>query len=338
MLQVENFEYMMIPHEDILLATNNFDKVCLIGSGGYGEVYKAELKIKSKNKLGETLNTVAIKRIFSRKDEQGKEGFLTELDVLTCCEHPNVVSLVGFCVEESEWILVYEHASNGSLNAYLGSIDNKIYLTWAQCLKICIDIAKGLNYLHTNMEDKRMILHRDIKSDNILLGKNWEAKIADFGLSKFHPTNQHASTINTNNVAGTDFYLDPEYLRTGKLKKASDIYSLGVVLFEIFSGKLAYDSSFITENEKGLAPIARIHFEKGTLKGLLDPRLIKNAYELGFSRKVGPDHESLDAFSRIAYKCLAKTQGERPRIDVVIEELEKSLYIQVSQCLEIRSS
>ncbi|KAM0008178.1 putative protein kinase RLK-Pelle-CR4L family [Helianthus debilis subsp. tardiflorus] len=338
MLQVKNFEYMTIPLSDIKLATENFNEACLIGSGGYGAVYKAELKTNSRNKLGETLNTVAIKRIFSRKDDKGKEGFFTELDVLTRCEHPNIVNLVGFCVEESECILVYEYASNGSLNAYLGSTDNKIYLTWAQCLKISIDVAKGLRYLHTNMEDKRMILHGDIKSDNILLGKNLEAEIADFGLSKFRPANQQASTINTNNVVGTEFYCDPEYARTGKLKKASDIYSLGVVLFEIFSGKLAYESSFITENEKGLAAIARIHFEKGTLKELLDPRLTKNAYELGFSRKVGPDHESLDAFSRIAYKCLAKTQGERPRIDVVIEELEKALYIQVSQCLEIRSS
>ncbi|KAF5812809.1 putative protein kinase RLK-Pelle-LRR-I-1 family [Helianthus annuus] len=336
------FEHLRIPLNVILLATNNFDEKYLLGSGGYGEVYKAELndfniksslatKLKSEDGHPKLPNTVAIKRIFHREDSQGKEGFLAELEVLSKCEHRNIVSLLGFCVEGSEMLLVYEHVSNGSLDDYLGSIDKMVNLTWTQRLKICIEIAEGLNYLHTTMEDKKRIIHRDIKSDNILLGENWEAKIADFGLSKIQ-LNQHDSTINTNHIAGTNVYLDPEYAKTCKLKIVSDIYSFGVVLFEIFSGKLAYDSNFMKENEKGLAPVIRRHFKKGTLKEMLDPEILENAFELGFTGKVGPDHDSLKEFLKIAYPCIAKIQAHRPQTtEVVIKGLKSSLAFQVSQ-------
>ncbi|XP_076923744.1 uncharacterized protein LOC143585973 [Bidens hawaiensis] len=225
-LHIQVQEKIVIPLEVIRLATNNFDEKYLIGTGGYGAFYKAELsnihirsswaiKMKSKCDSPQILYTVAIKRILSREDNQGKEGFLAELDELRKCEHPNIVSLLGVCVEGREMLLVYEHASNGSLDEYLGSTDKLISLTWAQRLKMCIDIAHGLNYLHTYMKDKSRIIHRDIKSANILLGKNWEAKIADFGLSKVHSGNlEEASTINAKTIAGTEVYLDPEYART----------------------------------------------------------------------------------------------------------------------------
>ncbi|MFS7947073.1 putative protein kinase RLK-Pelle-LRR-I-1 family [Helianthus anomalus] len=155
-------------------------------------------------------------------------------------------------------------------------------LSWEQRIKICIDIAHGLDYIHTTMENKQKIIHRDIKSDNILLGDNWGAKIADFGLSIFHPVDHQASTINATKVAGTQVYLDPEYERTGELKKESDVYFFGVVLFEILSGRLAYDSVYTNENEKGLAPIVRQHFKKGTIKEIVDPSLKEeNAFTLG---------------------------------------------------------
>ncbi|KAM0037021.1 putative protein kinase RLK-Pelle-CrRLK1L-1 family [Helianthus debilis subsp. tardiflorus] len=274
------------------------------------------------------MSTVAIKRIFNR-DDGGKEGFLAEIDVVSRCEHPNIISLLGFCVEDNEMLMVYEHAPKKSLDGYLGST-NKVNPTWTQRLQMCIDIAHGLHYLHTNMGNKYGIIHGDIKSDNILLGENWEAKIADFGLSKVHHGYHHASTIKTNHIAGTNVYLDPEYARTGKLKKASDIYSFGVVLFEIFSGTLAYDQIYICENENGLAPIAKQHFEKGTLDKILDPKIRDEAHELISTLKVGPCLESLNAFSKIAYRCLAISQAERPTIEEVIKDLEKALKFQVS--------
>ncbi|XP_076899898.1 receptor like protein kinase S.2-like [Bidens hawaiensis] len=344
-------ERLKIPLEVIRMATNNFDEKYNIGSGAYGAVYKAELnhhdirsslamKVQNKDEYAKPPYTVAIKRIFSREDNQEKEVFLVELDVLSRCEHPNIVSLCGCCVEGSEMLLVYEYASNGSLDNYLESTDKKVNLTWAQRLKMCIDIAQGLNYLHTNMDEKRKIIHRDIKSANIVLGKNWEAKIADFGLSKLFPMNHQASTINTNIVAGTSVYLDPEYDRTGSLKRASDIYSFGVVLFEIFTGKVAYDPIYMKQKKRGLAPIARKHFEMGTLiKDMLDPNTMDDeAYELGLTLKLRPDHNSLNVFSRIAYQCGAKTQAERPTIEVVIKELNKALCFQENRLISLRIS
>ncbi|KAK9067268.1 hypothetical protein SSX86_014594 [Deinandra increscens subsp. villosa] len=336
-MKVQHLEHLKIRLEDILLATNNFDQKCCIGSGGYGEVYRAQLKMKTKDELIETPKTVAIKRIKSREDSQGSDGFLVERDMLSKCDHPNIVSLLGFCVEGNEMLLIYEYASNGSLDEYLRSIDKMTNLTWTQRLKMCIDIACGLNYLHTIFDNKKGIIHRDIKSDNILLGKDWEAKIADFGLSKFNTANTQASTINTK-LAGTNVYWDPEYAKTGRLKKASDIYSFGVVLFEIFSGKLAYDSNYTWENEKGLAPIARKRFRKGTLKEMLDPKIMDEASELGFTRKARPGHDSLNAFLRIAYLCIAKTQAARPTIQVVLNGLQKALDFQEDEMKTVKFS
>ncbi|GJW60518.1 kinase-like domain, phloem protein 2-like protein, partial [Tanacetum coccineum] len=225
-------------------------------------------------------------------------------------------------------ILVYEFLVNGSLDEYLGSTEKKINLTWNQRIQICLDIADGLRYLHTNMEGKPRIIHRDIKSANVLLDENWNAKIADFGLSKFHPANQPASTIQTNIVTGTEVYLDPEYSTTGKYKKESDIYSFGVVLFEVLSGRLAYDSLYLTENSKGLAPIARRRFNEGTLKELIDHKMMEEDGEQMFTLNRGPNQDSFNTFSKIAYQCLAETQAKRPTIEVIIEELYNALKFQ----------
>ncbi|KAJ0735717.1 putative protein kinase RLK-Pelle-LRR-I-1 family [Helianthus annuus] len=277
------------------------------------------------SKLPRRRSTVAIKYILNREDKHGEQGFLKEIDTLSSCKHPNIVCLLGFCYEPPHMILVYEHVSKGSLDDYLGSEGKTTNLSWEQRIKICIDIAHGLDYIHTTMENKQKIIHRDIKSGNILLGKNWEAKIADFGLSIFHPVDHMASTINATKVAGTQVYLDPEYERTGKLKKESDVYSFGVVLFEILSGRLAYDSVYTNENEKGLAPIVRQHFEKGTIKEIVDPSLKEeNAFTLG----KGPNQDSLNTYIIIGHRCLAEKQVERPTMKAVIEELVKALNFQ----------
>ncbi|PWA90232.1 protein kinase-like domain, Concanavalin A-like lectin/glucanase domain protein [Artemisia annua] len=339
-LKGKNLEHLEIRLNDIIQATNNFDEAYYIGSGGFGKVYKADLEHfdsshyssnegVDKCDLPRKRSTVAIKRI---NNPEGEQGFIAEIETLTSCKHENIISLLGFCYEgNGSMILVYEHASKGSLENYLGSSDKMANLNWLQRLNICLDVAHGLNYIHNNTDhNKQKMIHRDIKSDNILLGDSWKAKIADFGLSKFHPADQTASTIYTNIIAGTCMYLDPEYQKDGKLNKKSDIYSFGVVLLEILTGRLAYDYVYTKVNENGIAPIARDHFEKGTVMEIVDHKIKEETDEHVFSLSKGPNKESLDIFLEIAFRCVAETQAQRPTIKVVINELKKALDSQVS--------
>ncbi|KAK9068522.1 hypothetical protein SSX86_012636 [Deinandra increscens subsp. villosa] len=338
-----DLEHLKIKYDAIKLATENFAENYRIGSGGYGVVYKAELehfdssvvKENKQSKLPRRCSTVAIKRILNREDKEGEQGFIVEIETLSSCMHRNIVSLLGFCYEPPHMILVYEHVSNGSLDDYLGSKGKMTIFTWTRRIKICIDIARGLDYIHTTINNKQKIIHRDIKSANILLDENWEAKISDFGLSKFHPLDHMTSTINATKVAGTQVYMDPEYEMTGKLKKESDVYSFGVVLFEIMSGTLAYDPIYINKNEKGIAPIVRQHFENETIKEMVDPDLLE---ESNFTLSKGPNQDSLNTFSVIGYKCLNEKQAERPTMKVVIEELVKALNFQKSHKDALRIS
>ncbi|XP_035836063.1 probable serine/threonine-protein kinase PBL28 [Helianthus annuus] len=336
----KDLEHLKIGFDAIKLATENFSEKYRIGSGGYGDVYKAKLehidfsvvKDNKESELPRRRSTVAIKRIFNR---EGEHGFIAEVETLSSCMHPNIVSLLGFCHEPPHMILVYEHVSNGSLDDYLGREGKMTNFTWVQRIKICIDIARGLNYIHTTTDYKQKIIHRDIKSANILLDENWRAKIADFGLSKFHPHDHMASTLNASIVAGTQVYLDPEYERTGKLKKESDVYSFGVVLFEMLSGRLAYDLVYTNENEKGLAPIMRELFDKGKIKEIVDPNLKE---ESNFTLRKGLNQDSVNTFSIIGYKCLTEKQADRPTMKVVIEEFEKALNFEETHKDSLRIS
>ncbi|KAM0038432.1 putative protein kinase RLK-Pelle-LRR-I-1 family [Helianthus debilis subsp. tardiflorus] len=252
-------DFLKIPLREIRRATNGFSKACFVGSGGYADVYKAKLDFFNIDGLS------SMER--KSKDEMPKISKT----------HRNIVSLLGFCDEAGEMILVYEYAFKGSLGDYLVSGDKTTgILSWAERIQICLDIAHGISYLHTDMEGKLRIIHRDIKSDNILLDENLNAKLADFGLSKSHPMNQQPSTIYSKNIAGTTLYMDPEYMATGKYKRESDIYSFGVVLFEVLSGKVAYDSTYTNENDLGIAPVARRRFNEDTLKELIDPNIIED--------------------------------------------------------------
>ncbi|PWA53497.1 protein kinase-like domain, Phloem protein 2-like protein [Artemisia annua] len=331
-LRLKNLEHLKIGLNDIEMETEKFADKYFIGSGGYGMVYKAQLEhfdssnsssIEGKNKcdLPKKRSMVAIKRINNR---EGEQGFIAEIEILTSCKHENIISLLGFCDEDRDhMILVYELASKGSLEDYLGNSDKMTNLTWMQRLKICLDIAHGLNYVHNNTDqDKQKIIHRDIKSANILLGDNWKAKIADFGLSKIHPADENASTFNASTIAGTPMYFDPEYKKYGRLNKKSDIYSFGVVLFEVLTGRLAHHF------DKGIAPVARHHFEKGTIMEIVDRKIKEETDEHVFSLSKGPNKESLEIFSEIAFRCLAEIQAQRPTIDDVIYELKRALKCQ----------
>uniref|UniRef100_A0A0D6QRH3 non-specific serine/threonine protein kinase n=1 Tax=Araucaria cunninghamii TaxID=56994 RepID=A0A0D6QRH3_ARACU len=215
--------------DEIRAATKNFSRENIIGSGGFGNVYKGVLSDGS---------VVAVKR-FKNCSPAGDEGFVHEVQVISSIRHRNLVALRGFCtspgsLEGHQRIIVCEFMPNGSLHDHLFGCWAHRRLDWRSRCRIAVGMARGLAYLHRDVQPA--IIHRDIKASNILLDENFEAKVADFGLAKFTPEGvTHVST----RVAGTHGYVAPEYALYGQLTEKSDVYSFGVVLLELLSGKKA---------------------------------------------------------------------------------------------------
>ncbi|KAL8246284.1 hypothetical protein R6Q59_007500 [Mikania micrantha] len=299
---MERVQHLKIPLEEIKLATSNFSDENLIACDGFGKVYTGKLAASGHQ------NTVAVKRL-DRTLRHGDRQFSLEIQMLSCYKHKNLISLVGFCKESGENIIVYEYAKHGSLDRYLA--DDK--LSWLQRLKISLGAARGLNYLHYDLGHR--VLHRDIKSSNILLDENWEAKISDFGLSKIGPSKAEFTFLVTN-ACGTIGYIDPEYVKTGILTKESDVYSFGVVLFEILCGKPAIIKTH-QDDHRNLASLAQQSLEQDKLHEIIFPG-IKNEMKV----------ESLNVFTMVAYQCLKKKRTERPTMARIVEKLEKALELQ----------
>ncbi|GJT33907.1 kinase RLK-Pelle-CrRLK1L-1 family protein [Tanacetum coccineum] len=247
---------------EIQLATENFDESLVIGHGGFGKVYQGTII------YGATPLTAAIKRLDSTSS-QGASEFWAEVKMLSRLRHSHLVSLIGYCNDGQEMILVYEYVPNGTLADRLHK--RRAPLTWVRRLKICIGAARGLDYLHTDAGTKPRVIHRDVKSTYILLDNKWVAKISDFGLSKIGPTNQPSTYVNTL-VRGTFGYIDPDYFLTGRLTRKSDVYAFGVVLFEVLSGKQAVDRS-IDEEHRGLATWAQDSIKEGVNHPRLRPTM-----------------------------------------------------------------
>ncbi|XP_024995834.1 probable receptor-like protein kinase At1g30570 [Cynara cardunculus var. scolymus] len=299
----KQFHHIQIQLEAIISATNNFSDDNCIGNGGFGKVYKGELL------HSERQTVVAVKRL-NRAFGQGDPEFWKEIIMLSRYKHENIVSLLGFCDESGEKILVYEYASKKSLDLYLNSED----LTWIQRLKICIGAARGLAYLHNPGGTQQRVLHRDIKSSNILLDENWNARISDLGLSKFGPANQQITFL-VSNAVGTIGYCDPVYVETGVLTKESDVYSFGVMLFEVLCGRLCIGNN--NDKYRPLTGLARQCYEQNKINEIIY-RNIKD--------EIKP--RSLKAFTAIAYQCLKRDLEERPLMTKVVRILERALQHQ----------
>lgn len=295
---------------DILLATQNFNDALVIGRGGFGKVYKGV--------IDDGTITVAIKRL-DIMSKQGSSEFWSEVEMLSKFRHSHLVSLIGYCKNGKEMILVYEYVVRGTLGDHLHKIgkngDNNS-LSWVQRLQICIGAARGLEYLHTGTGVKQRVIHRDVKSSNILLDDNWAAKISDFGLSKIGPANQSFSHVSTN-IKGTVGYVDPHYLLTRHLTRKSDVYAFGIVLFEVLCGRPAVDLR-LEEDRRALAGWAQYCIKEGTVHQIIDPNL---KWEIFSS--------SLAEFVQIAEKCLHSLPRKRPTMSEVVVALESALALQL---------
>ncbi|KAI3464357.1 hypothetical protein Pfo_021020 [Paulownia fortunei] len=276
-------------------ATNDFHNSMIIGQGGFGTVYKGFLP---NNRI------VAIKKS-KRVDPNQIEQFINEVFVLSQVNHRNVVRLLGCCLETEVPLLVYEFINNGTLSAHIHNQAKSRSLYWDMRLKIAAETAGVLSYLHSAASTP--IIHRDVKSDNILLDHTFTAKVSDFGASRLVPLDQtQLSTV----VQGTFGYLDPEYLQSHQLTEKSDVYSFGVVLVELLTGRKAISSN-MPEEERNL-----VHFFLSTLKQerlfqILDDNIVGEG-----------NREQIIEVARLAQGCLNVKGEDRPSMKEVAMELE----------------
>ncbi|MED6191675.1 hypothetical protein PIB30_002482 [Stylosanthes scabra] len=313
--KIENFSL-----NELVIATNYFSNDNKIGSGSFGSVYKGKLADNRE---------VAIKRgeiVSTRKKKKFQEketAFDSELSLLSRLHHKHLVRLIGFCEENEERLLVYEYMSNGSIHEHLHNKNNNveksssIFNSWKMRIKIALDAARGIEYIHNYAVPP--IIHRDIKSSNILLDLNWNARVSDFGLSLIWPEIEQDSILIR--AVGTVGYIDPEYYELNVLTTKSDVYGLGVVMLELLTGKRAVFKLDQENNSKsngpmGIVEYARPRIAKGELWSILDCRVGKpNVNEV----------EALKVMGFIAMHCVSLKGKERPEMTEIVANLERAL-------------
>ncbi|KAK7331992.1 hypothetical protein VNO80_28738 [Phaseolus coccineus] len=278
--------------------TNNFSETNTIGSGGYGQVYQGTLP------SGEL---VAIKRA-AKESMQGAVEFKTEIELLSRVHHKNLVSLLGFCFEKGEQMLVYEYIPNGTL---MDSLSGKsgIWMDWIRRLKVTLGAARGLAYLHELANPP--IIHRDIKSSNILLDHHLNAKVADFGLSKLLVDSERGHV--TTQVKGTMGYLDPEYYMTQQLTEKSDVYSFGVLMLELATARRPIEQGKYIVRE--VMRIMDTSKDLYNLHSIIDPTIVK-------TRPKG-----LEKFVMLGMRCVKEYAAERPTMAEVVKEIESIIEL-----------
>ncbi|XP_020883952.1 LRR receptor-like serine/threonine-protein kinase FEI 2 isoform X2 [Arabidopsis lyrata subsp. lyrata] len=281
--------------KDIIKKLESLNEEHIIGCGGFGTVYKLSM---------DDGNVFALKRIV-KLNEGFDRFFERELEILGSIKHRYLVNLRGYCNSPTSKLLLYDYLPGGSLDEALHKRGEQ--LDWDSRVNIIIGAAKGLAYLHHDCSPR--IIHRDIKSSNILLDGNLEARVSDFGLAKLlEDEESHITTI----VAGTFGYLAPEYMQSGRATEKTDVYSFGVLVLEVLSGKLPTDASFI---EKGFNIVGWLNF-------LISENRAKEIVDRSCE---GVERESLDALLSIATKCVSSSPDERPTMHRVVQLLESEV-------------
>lgn len=289
-----------IAFEELKEATNNFEPASLLGEGGFGRVFKGVLSDGT---------AVAIKRL-TNGGQQGDKEFLVEVEMLSRLHHRNLVKLVGYYSnrDASQNLLCYELVPNGSLEAWLhGPLGVNCPLDWDTRMKIALDAARGLAYLHEDSQP--CVIHRDFKASNILLENNFNAKVADFGLAKQAPEGR--TNYLSTRVMGTFGYVAPEYAMTGHLLVKSDVYSYGVVLLELLSGKKPVEMSQPSGQENLVTWSRPILRDKDRIEELADPSLGGKYPKEDFVR-----------VCTIAAACVAPEASQRPTMGEVVQSLK----------------
>ncbi|KAM1011194.1 hypothetical protein FF1_046432 [Malus domestica] len=286
-------------YSEIVQITRGFKMV--LGKGGFGTVYHGHID-----------DTQVAVKMLSRSSVQGFQQFLTEVDLLMRVHHRNLTSLVGYCNDETNIGLIYEYMANGNLREHLSGSRSNI-LSWGDRLQIAIEAAQGLEYLHYGCSPP--IIHRDVKSTNILLNEKFEAKLSDFGISRSFPTED--GTHITTNIAGTPGYLDPEYYASYRLNKESDVYSFGIVLLEIITSRPVFSR---THERSYISEWFSFMLQKGDIYSLVDPRLEGNFCTNSVWKAV-----------EIANACVSPTAIKRLSMSQVVVDLKECLATELAQ-------
>ncbi|ERN14338.1 hypothetical protein AMTR_s00033p00206070 [Amborella trichopoda] len=282
--------------KQIIKSTRNFSLEFKIGEGGFGTVYKAQLQDGQ---------FVAVKRARKELFESLRTEFRSEVEMLAKIEHQNLVKLLGYIEQGHERLIIVEYVSNGTLREHLDGHHGRI-LDFMQRLEIAIGVAHGLTYLHVYAEQP--IIHRDVKSSNILLTDQFRAKVADFGFARVGPTQADQTHIMTQ-VRGTAGYLDPEYSRTSQLTTKSDVFSFGILLIEILSGRRPIESRRAVDERVTLRWTFKMHSD-GRMRDILDPLLEET-----------PEDHILERIFDLAFQCAAPSRSERPTMREAVQQL-----------------
>ncbi|KAJ8572272.1 hypothetical protein K7X08_008783 [Anisodus acutangulus] len=281
--------------KELEMATNGFRAENVIGEGGYGVVFRGVLQDDS---------VVAVKKLLNNKGQAEKE-FKVEVEAIGKVRHKNLAGLLGYCSEGAHRILIYEYIDNGNLEQWLHGVGTVSPLTWEIRMKIAIGTARGLAYLHEGLEPK--VVHRDVKSSNILLDRKWNPKVSDFGLSKLLGSEK---SYVTTRVMGTFGYVSPDYASTGMLNEGSDVYSFGVMLMEIITGRSPVDYS------RAPGEMNLVDWFKGMVANRRGEELVDPLIE------VHPPPRSLKRVLLVCLRCIDMDANKRPKMGQIVHMLE----------------